>query len=220
MKYPVRRVWFENKVYEVVKDTNKNTYKPLNKQTNGPWVLLGYQVERRIGESYNQIADWFENAFKEQAKQKGVHTKIMHAYPLKEDDFDKAMNFTIIYGWKIEQRKRDPNKPVVIPGELSHEEVLQARMDSLKPIELAIPFLLALPETDRYMFDYKFSYTPDTAIVEYDSSKHERDPFLDMDESIFSTDPTQHISTEDVAKAPKPTPMAAAVHEAVSETED
>lgn len=186
-------------VYELMCDKSKGDSKPLFKQTNNTILCHGVHVVRRVNVTYNAILEEVKALFGDDAE----NLKELHVYPLMTDQLIKdkdwvseedVRNYTIAYGYMLEERKPNPEKPIVAPDDI--EGRTKAVEDALRPYIVRIPFLLAAPEDPRYMFYISLDWTPAGAVSEWDSSKVEHAP--DTDELIPSDSSVAHISPEDI----------------------
>lgn len=196
--------YLNSRVYEVeIDDATKNT-NSLIKQTNNTIPVIGYRMERRPDVCYDELVKEFEEMFKDSEEPLWK----MRGYPLTDKfvgvsadmdhritvDPDQKCNYTIIYGWTVEQRRHDPNKPIIVQGDTSPEAIAKARADALKPYTVTRPFLLVFPESDRMMFDITVTHAPQGAVTHWDSTKQEQAP-TDGELEAIPSDPLSPLAT-------------------------
>lgn len=186
-------------VYELTLDKATGEAHPLYKQVNNPVLVAGYHLYRRPQTTFNAIREEVSKLFTE------AHEPLREFcfYPLLTNqavknpdsvDENDTCNYTVLYGYFLEERKHDPNKPVVV--ENNQEAIEKAVTDALTPYYVLVPFVMAIPEDPRFMFNLSFDHTPDGAVSEYDSSKHEVAPTDDT--VIQSNGAGTFISPEDI----------------------
>ena len=183
---PINILYLNSCVYEVTKDIGTDQTHSLVKQDNNVIPMIDIYIDRKRDVSYNEIVEMYAVALQQDHAEK---VKCSFAYPVMPNEvvnaskfqkgLDVKMDWTIVSGVSIEQRFRDPTKPVMMKGDATVEERTQAIEDALTPTEVEVPILIAFPETERYMFDIRISHCPPTAVTEYDSTKKEVDPNLD-----------------------------------------
>ena len=188
-------------VYELTRDQATGETKPSFKQTNNSYQVRSYYATVARDVTYNELKERVLEALAVDAKD----LRELQIYPLmvnqyiKDPDYvseDDKRNYQYAYGYLVEERKPDPNKPIVAPTDL--EGRAKAVEEALKPYYVHVPFIMAAPYDRRFMSYISFDYTPEGAVIEFDSSKHERDPHLDQDETIIQSDITRvQISAED-----------------------
>ena len=168
-------------VYELMEGKDGDT-KPLFKQNNNPLLVKGIVIERRIKESCNQVFKSIEDLF-----EFPDNLKKMALYPIEYMDADDTQqNYTVAYGWMIEYEKADPSKPVSVMHPTP--ENMQAAMEAaLTPQPKVVPFVLAIPETDRYMFSLSLEHVPSGAIVPAGADNADEEIPDHMEESDAST---------------------------------
>lgn len=194
-------------VYEVSVDTATGKTGKLMKQLNPPILCTTFTASRQMNVTYEQILAKAKEIFAGETEP----LKEFRLYPLmlnqlvKDPDYvaeTDAVNYTVVCGYALEERKADPNKPIIAPTD--EEGRTKAVEEALKPKIVMVPFVLAAPEDPRYMFYISYDFTPPGAVREWDSSVKEEDPLLNQDTTEgnpFINDTTEmaHISPEDIA---------------------
>lgn len=193
-------------VYEVSVDTATGKTGKLMKQSNPPILCTTFTAARHMGVTYEEILAAAKRSFTHETEP----LKEFQLYPLmvnqlvKDPDYvaeTDRMNYTVILGYAVEERKADPRKPIVAPADV--EGRTKAVEEALTPKLVLVPFVLAVPEDPRYMFYISYDFTPPAAVREWDSSVKEEDPLLNQDSTegnpMFN-DSTElaHISPNDI----------------------
>ena len=191
-------------VYEVSVDTATGKTGKLMKQLNPPILCTSFAASRQMNVTYEQIVAKAKEIFAGETEP----LKEFRLYPLMLDQLVKdpdyvaetdAVNYTVICGYALEERKDNPNKPIIAPTD--EEGRTKAVEEALKPKIVMVPFVLAAPEDPRYMFYISYDFTPPGAVREWDSSVKEEDPLLNQDTAEgnpFINDTTEmaHISPQ------------------------
>lgn len=141
-------------VYELAQVGDKDM-QPLTKQINNAVPVTEVTIEEIREYSFNQIKKMHTNAH--------PGAEVYCAYPFKEENYDDVTNWTVVHGKMIKMVRNDPNKPISVEG--SPEEIQAARNAYLEPYPVILPFMIAFPETPRFMFDIVISHIPHTAIT-------------------------------------------------------
>lgn len=189
--------YINSRVYEITLDEATGKTNSLFKQINTAIPVVGYQMYRRYDVCFNDLVKEMEEAYKDASEPLWV----MRGFPLMDqpvgisadmDDRpivtpDQITNYTVITGWCVETRRQDPHIPVIVKGDTSPEAISRARAEALTPYSVTRPFLLAFPESQRYMFEIRVSHVAEGAVTRWDSSKHEVAP--DSDLEAMSLDP-------------------------------
>lgn len=188
-------------VYECTKDQFTGKIDYHMKQENTPIPVLDVTIYRNaVADSPNNIVAHYKSILESNAG-RDVELKVLSAYPLRpqfEDWNDQKLfgegRYTVVQGTMIEQRKRNPDQPIIIrEGQSKSEEIRKA----LTPEEVAVPFILLIPETPQFMYDLKICHTPETAVTVWDSSKKETDPLLNEEQTQIPIDPLGlHIAND------------------------
>lgn len=193
-------------VYEVSVDTATGKTGKLMKQLNPPILCTSFAASRQMNVTYEQIVAKAKEIFAGETEP----LKEFRLYPLmlnqlvKDPDYvaeTDVVNYTVICGYALEERKANPNKPIIAPTD--EEGRTKAVEEALKPKIVMVPFVLAAPEDPRYMFYISYDFTPPGAVREWDSGVKEEDPLLNQDTAEgnpFINDTTEmaHISPEDI----------------------
>lgn len=193
-------------VYEVSVDTATGKTGKLMKQTNPPLLCTSFAASRQMNVTYEQIVAKAKEIFAGEVEP----LKEFRLYPLMVDQLVKdpdyvaetdEVNYTVILGYALEERKANPNKPIIAPSDV--EGRTKAIEDALKPKIVMVPFVLAAPEDPRYMFYISYDFTPPGAVREWDSSVKQEDPLLNQETTegnplINDTTEMAHISPEDI----------------------
>lgn len=194
-------------VYEVSVDTATGKTGKLMKQLNPPILCTSFAASRQMNVTYEQIVTKAKEIFAGETEP----LKEFRLYPLMIDQLVKdpdyvaetdAVNYTVVCGYALEERKADPNKPIIAPND--EEGRTKAVEEALKPKIVMVPFVLAAPEDPRYMFYISYDFTPPGAVREWDSSVKQEDPLLNQDTAegnplINDTTELAHLSSEDIA---------------------
>ena len=183
-------------VYECTKDIHTGKVNYHMRQENNPIPVLDVTIYRNaVGEAPNTIVANYKDILEHNAGQK-VELEVLSVFPLRPqfENWDDPKlwgdgRYTVVQGTMIKQVKRDPNKPVIVMQGQSKSEAIKR---ALTPEEVAVPFIMLVPETSKYMYDLKICHTPVTAVEEWDSSKKEVDPLLNNDDNQppMAIDPT------------------------------
>lgn len=147
-------------VYELMEGKDGDT-KPLFKQENNTLLVKGICIERRINESCEEIWESIEQLFN-----CPPDMKKMALYPIEYMNKEAKGNYTVAYGWLVDYEKADPNKPISVMTP-TPEKIEEVRADALTAKPVVHPFVLAIPETDRYMFSLSLDHVPAEAVVPY-----------------------------------------------------
>ena len=186
-------------VYELPYDNATGDTHPLYKQINTPMLVAGYHKYRRPHTTFKAILEEVSKLYGE-----GVELKQYHLYPLipnqpvkNPDTLDEndEFNYTVMYGYTLEERRNDPKEPILVR---SDEDATKAVEEALTPYYVLVPFVLAMPEDKRFMYNISFDYTPISAVNEYDSSKKETVPEPEEELPIQANSQGTFISPEDL----------------------
>ena len=172
-------------IYRINLDEKQETHH-VYYQRNNPIPVVGCIIERRVQTTYNALNKEMEEKFKDtKEKYEGwcCWPFIKNSF---RDDFDTVSDFTIAYGWRVVERKKDPNEPVAVPVD-DPEMAVKLRDQALMPYYVTVPFMIAYPETKDYFFTVSLDHIPMTAIRYYDTTKNERpeDPNETMEEGMM-----------------------------------
>lgn len=200
--------YLNSRVYELMCDTATGKTTCLYKQYNNALPVLGLVGERHYRTSYKQIVERFTDYF----KTTNEPVKFMRGYPLVDKpvgtsaddnerrtvDEDWVGEYTIYFGWAIEERRDDPNKPIVVKGDTSPEAIDAARTKALTPYTVIVPFVFVLPVTNYFSWEIRQCHVPEGSVTYYDSTKQEQNPADNDELAAMPLDPTAPIvSPED-----------------------
>ena len=189
-------------VYELTVDKATGKTNHLFKQRNNTILCFGIHTYRRLKTTYTAIKEEVSKLYAGYPEP----LKEYHVYPLLVDqlvknpdsvDENDVCNYTVVYGYCVEERHPDPSKPIVAPNDPEGRQ--KAVEAALKPYYVQVPFLMAVPEDPRYMFYVSLDFTPQGAVTEWDSSIKQEDPFLNKDDEKIQSDTSRaYISPEDL----------------------
>lgn len=179
-------VWIRCKVYEMSHDTATNTIHPLIKQDNLDFLALSISTQQFKNINFNYIKNkLMQHDDRDRYYRKlyqipnNIETKWLKVFPLMNDNGNEYFDYTVISGVTIEEIYNDPNKPICVMNDTSVENTTKEIEKALTPNQLLVPFHLCIPHSPKYSVDLITCYMPPESITHYDSSKSEKDPFLD-----------------------------------------
>lgn len=166
MSQTLATLHLNSSVYELMENAEKTGTQPLFKQVNNPLLVKGVVIERRIGESWNEVEEEICNHFEVTPDQ----INAFGIYPMDQIGKDDKINLTLAYGHMVKFTQPDPKTPVAVPvGDPEAEE--KAIKDALTPKPYVEPFFMIVPETDEYMFSLSLDHVPASAITAYQEGK-------------------------------------------------
>lgn len=194
-------------VYELAIDKNGENHS-LMKQINNAIPVADVTVRRCMDISYNELQKSFLSRQTGEAPDTAgfkfplQEPKTFWMYPFKEEDADEKINWTIVEGIMVENRKRSDEQMIArVAPDATPEQEYEVKCALLKKYQVYVPFMIAVPETKKFMFDVSLSHIPPEAVSEYKEPVPGQDPIDGVDSLPIGLDPTKpFVSPEDMKK--------------------
>jgi len=188
-------------IYEIAIDKDGENHH-LMKQVNNPIPCVDVNTRRVQMTSFDTLKEDFLDRVQDKD-----NAKAFKMYPDIGDTTDQPKNWTVVEGIMVEYRRLTEGEQIdtlMVTPNATKEEMEQAKMKAIAKHQFYIPFMIAVPETDKFMFDIAISHIAPKAITQYKevSAEQIRNKENDTAESLpLGLDPRgQFISEEDLKK--------------------
>jgi len=195
-------------VYEIAIDKDGENHS-LMKQVNNAIPVAAVSIRRCMDISYNDLKTLFlAKQVNKVADTAGFNfplelPKTFWMYPFKEEEADEKINWTVVEGVMVENRKRDEDQMFAsVKPDATPEQEYALKCELLKKYQVYVPFMIAVPETKKYMFDVSLSHIPPEAVSEY-TEPVPGQPMMEeeVDSLPLGLDPTKpFVSPDDMKK--------------------
>lgn len=188
-------------IYEILEDVHTSKLSVLDKQKGmagakpgeaAPLQVRDVTITRLDNISFEEIVVKYKDQVLAIEGLDCKEVKEMLGYPLLRNKYNEKdyvvdpttkCTYTVVYGVDIETRRRSPNETIIVKPDATQEERTKAIEESLKPYDVDVPFIFAIPEVDQVAVDIILTRLAPEAITKWDSSKKDVDPNLAKDDA-------------------------------------